>query len=113
MTCSGALRLERNLAALAPKGRLVLVGLLGGNQAPLDLNLMLRKRLTMVGTTLRARPLEDKIIATGRFASQVVPWLDRGLVRPIVDSVFPFEEVRAGLVRLESNDVFGKIVLSV
>ena len=42
-----------------------------------------------------------------------MPWLDRGLVRPIVDSVFPFEEVRAGLVRLESNDVFGKIVLSV
>ncbi len=109
----GGIALERNLAALAAKGRLVLVGLLGGSQATLDLNLMLRKRLTMVGTTLRARPLEDKIIATGRFASQVGPWLERGLVRPIVDSVFPFQDVRAGLLRLESNDVFGKIVLSV
>jgi putative PIG3 family NAD(P)H quinone oxidoreductase len=104
---------ERNLAALAPKGRLILVGLLGGSQAPLDLNLMLRKRLTIVGTTLRARPLDEKIAATERFASQVVPWLDRRLVRPIVDSVFPLNEVRLALARLESNDVFGKIVLSV
>jgi NADPH:quinone reductase len=109
----GAIALERNLAALASRGRLVLVGLLSGTQAPLDLNLMLRKRLTIVGTTLRARPLEDKIAATQRFASQVVPWLACGLVRPIVDSVYPFEEVRAALSRLESNALFGKIVLSV
>jgi NADPH:quinone reductase len=102
---------ERSLAALAPKGRRVLVGLLGGSQAPLDLNMMLRKRLTIVGTTLRARPLEEKIAATQRFAAQVVPWLERGLVRPIVDSVFPFEDVRAALLRLESNQVFGKVVL--
>ena len=107
----GGLALERNLAALAPKGRLVLVGLLGGSQAPLDLNLMLRKRLTMVGTTLRARPLEEKISATQRFSAQVVPWLERGVVRPIVDSVFPFEDVRAALARLASNEVFGKVVL--
>ncbi len=107
----GGAALEGNMAALAPKGRLVLVGLLGGSQAPLDLNLMLRKRLTMVGTTLRARPLEEKIAATQRFAGQVVPWLARGLVRPIVDSVFAFEDVRAGLLRLESNQVFGKVVL--
>ncbi len=109
----GGMALERNLAALAPKGRLVLVGLLGGSQAPLDLNLMLRKRLTIVGTTLRARPLDEKIAATQRFASQVVPWLERSLVRPIVDSVFPFDEVRPALGRLESNEVYGKIVLSV
>jgi NADPH2:quinone reductase len=109
----GGIALERNLAALAPKGRLVLVGLLGGSQAPLDLNLMLRKRLTIVGTTLRARALDEKITATQRFASQVVPWLERSRVRPIVDSVFPFEEVRPALARLESNEVFGKIVLSV
>jgi NADPH:quinone reductase len=109
----GASALERNLAALAPKGRLVLVGLLAGSQAPLDLNLMLRKRLTMVGTTLRARPLEDKIAATQRFASQVVPWLERELVRPILDSVFPIEEAQAALSRLESNELFGKVVLTV
>ena len=107
----GGIALERNIAALASKGRLVLVGLLGGSDAPLDLNLMLRKRLTIVGTTLRARPLEEKIAATQRFAAQVVPWLERGLVRPIVDSAFAFSEVQAGLSRMESNDVFGKIVL--
>ncbi len=60
------------------RGRLVLVGYLGGASAPLDLGVMLRKRLTIVGTTLRARPLEEKIAATRRFAEQVVPWLARG-----------------------------------
>ena len=71
-------------------GRLVLVGLLGGHEAPLDLGLMLSKRLTVVGTTLRARPLEEKIAATRLFARQVVPWLERGAVRPVVDAVFPW-----------------------
>ena len=78
----GGMALERNLAAPAPKGRLVLVGLLAGSQAPLDLNVMLRKRLTIVGTTLRARPLEDKIAATQRFAAPVVPWLERSRGSP-------------------------------
>jgi putative PIG3 family NAD(P)H quinone oxidoreductase len=109
----GGPALEGNMAALAPKGRLVLVGLLGGSQAPLDLNVMLRKRLTIVGTTLRARSLEEKIAVTQRFAAQVVPWLERSLVRPMVDSVFPFEDVRAGFLRLESNQVFGKVVLRI
>jgi putative PIG3 family NAD(P)H quinone oxidoreductase len=103
--------LARNLAALALKGHLVLVGLLGGSREPLDLNLMLRKRITIVGTTLRARPLEEKLEATQRFATQVVPWLERGLVRPVVDSVYKFEDVRPALAKLESNQAFGKVVL--
>ncbi len=109
----GGPALEGNLAVLAPKGRLVLVGLLGGSQAPFDLNVMLHKRLTVVGTTMRARPLEEKIAATQRFGAHVVPWLERSLVRPIVDSVFAFEDVRAALWRLESNQVFGKVVLRI
>ncbi len=108
----GGSALAGNLAALAPKGCLVLVGMLAGHAAVLDLNLMLRKRLTIVGTTLRARPLEEKIAATRRFAEQVVPWLARGLVRPVVDSVFGFEDVQAALERLESNQVFGKVVVT-
>jgi len=107
----GGSMLAGNLAALAPQGRLVLVGLLAGGSAPLDLNLMLRKRLTIVGTTLRARPLEEKIAATRRFAGQVVPWLARGLVLPVVDSVFAFEDTRTAQIRLESNEVFGKVIL--
>jgi NADPH:quinone reductase len=100
-----------NLAVLAPGGRLVLVGLLGGASALLDLNQMLRKRLTIVGTTLRARPLEKKISATRRFAASVVPWLARGLVQPVVDSVFELQDVRAAMARVESNQVFGKVIL--
>jgi NADPH:quinone reductase len=107
----GGPALAGNLAALAARGRLVLVGLLGGSNAPFDLNLMLRKRLTIVGTTLRARPLEEKIAATRRFAEQVVPWLTRGTVRPVVDSVFSFEDVHAAQARMESNEVFGKVIL--
>jgi putative PIG3 family NAD(P)H quinone oxidoreductase len=109
----GGPALVGNLAALANRGRLVLVGLLGGHAAPLDLNVMLRKRLTIVGTTLRARPLEEKIAATRRFAEQVVPWLARGLVRPVVDSVYPFEAVREAQARMESNEVFGKVILRI
>jgi NADPH:quinone reductase len=109
----GGPALAGNLSALATRGRLVLVGLLGGSTAPFDLNLMLRKRLTIVGTTLRARPLEEKIAATRRFGAQVVPWLARRLVRPVVDSVFAFDDIRAAQARMESNEVFGKVILRV
>jgi NADPH:quinone reductase len=108
----GAAALAGNQLAIAVKGRVVLVGLLGGHSSTLDLNQMLRKRATLIGTTLRARPIEEKILTTRRFADQVVPWLARGLVRPIVDSTFPFDQVREALARLESNQVFGKIVLA-
>jgi NADPH2:quinone reductase len=107
----GGSALEGNLAALAPKGRLVLVGLLGGLSGTLDLSVMLRKRITIVGTTLRARPLEEKLAATVRFASEVVPWLERGLVRPVVDSVFAFEDFALAQARVESNLLFGKVIL--
>lgn len=109
----GGPALAANLAALAPLGRLVIVGYLGGANAPVDLSTILRKRLTIVGTTLRARPLEEKIAATRRFAEQVVPWLARGLVRPVVDSVFALDEVREAQARMEANAVFGKVVLRI
>jgi len=107
----GGPALSSNLASLATRGRLVVVGLLGGGSTSIDLSTLLRKRLTVVGTTLRARPLEEKIGVTRRFADRVVPWLERGLVRPIVDSVFPFDDVRMAQARLESNFVFGKVIL--
>jgi putative PIG3 family NAD(P)H quinone oxidoreductase len=107
----GAKALAGNLAALALRGRMVVVGLLGGGTGPIDLGLVLRKRLTVIGTTLRARPIEEKIAVTRQFAQRVVPWLSRGLVRPVLDSVFALEDVRAAEERLESNLGFGKIVL--
>jgi NADPH:quinone reductase-like Zn-dependent oxidoreductase len=92
---------------------LVVIGLLGGGTATVDLRALMNKRARVVGTTLRARPLEEKIAATRHFARRVVPWLERGLVRPVVDRVFAFEDVRAAEQRLEANFGFGKIVLRV
>jgi putative PIG3 family NAD(P)H quinone oxidoreductase len=107
----GAPVLAGNIAALAPRGRLVLVGLLGGAAATVDLATLLRQRLTVVGTTLRARPIEEKIAVTQHFAARVVPWLERGLVRPVVDRVFDLEDVRSAHARMEANLGFGKVVL--
>jgi NADPH:quinone reductase-like Zn-dependent oxidoreductase len=107
----GAGALAGNLKAVAVKGRIVVVGLLGGGMGTIDLTALLRKRARLIGTTLRARPLEEKIAATRAFATRVVPWLARGLVRPVVDRVFAFEDVRSAQERMESNLGFGKVVL--
>lgn len=109
----GAPAWDGNMKALGVRGRLVVVGLLGGGTTTVDLRALMNKRAKVIGTTLRARPLEEKILATRRFARRVVPWLERGLVQPVVDRVFPFEEVRAAEQRLEANLGFGKIVLRV
>ncbi|QDV32839.1 NAD(P)H-quinone oxidoreductase [Tautonia plasticadhaerens] len=103
--------LSANLDALATKGRLVVVGLLGGRKAELDLSQLLAKRARLVGTTLRARPIEEKIAATRRFADRVVPWLERRTVMPVVDRAFPLDEVVAAASHMESNRGFGKVVL--
>ncbi len=71
------------------------------------------KRLSVVGTVLRARPLEEKIAATRRFAETVVPWLASERVRPVLDRVFPLNEVQAAQQRMASNEGFGKIVLRI
>ncbi len=109
----GAPVMEGNLKALALHGRIVAVGLLGGGMATLRISELLRKRARLIGTTLRARPLEEKILATRKFAETVVPWLERGLVRPVIDQVFPFDGVREAQARLEANLGFGKVVLLV
>jgi NADPH:quinone reductase-like Zn-dependent oxidoreductase len=109
----GAEALEGNLKSLAPRGRLVVAGLLSGQLTRLDLGLILRKRLALIGTTLRARALEEKICATRLFVSQVLPWFDKGLIRPVVDSVYDFEDARSAYARLQSNEGFGKVILRV
>jgi NADPH2:quinone reductase len=105
--------LSKNLASLAPKGRLVLVGLLGGARADIGLGTVLGKRLRIIGTVLRARPLEEKAAATQLFAERVVPQLARGLIRPIVDRVFPLDELAEAHRYMESDQNFGKIVIAV
>ena len=107
----GAAYLEANLRALAQKGRLVLVGTTAGSKATLDFAIVMGKRLTIIGTMLRARSNEEKATATRLFAEHVVPLLADGIVQPVVDRVYKLEEVREAHLRMESNESFGKIVL--
>jgi NADPH2:quinone reductase len=107
----GAKYLDANLKALAEKGRLVLVGTTAGAQATLDFSAVMRKRLTIVGTVLRARSNEEKATATRLFAEQVVPLLADSTVKPVIDRVYKLEEIREAHARMESNESFGKIVL--
>jgi NADPH2:quinone reductase len=105
--------LKANLDALALRGRLMLVGTTAGASAPLDYAVVMSKRLRITGTMLRARSTEEKARATRRFAAHVVPLLEKGLVRPVIDKVYGMDEVRAAHERLESNESFGKIVLMI
>jgi NADPH2:quinone reductase len=105
--------LKANLDALALYGRLMLVGTTAGGSAPLDYGILMHKRLRLTGTVLRARSTEEKARATSRFAAHVVPLLEKGLVRPVIDKVYKMDEVRAAHERLESNESFGKVVLMV
>ncbi|HEX8353650.1 MAG TPA: zinc-binding dehydrogenase [Pyrinomonadaceae bacterium] len=109
----GASYLDANLDALAARGRLLLVGTLGGASAPLDFRRVMGKRLRITGTVLRARSAEEKAAAVRRFGAEVVPLLTRGRVRPVLDSSFALADVAAAYARLESNETFGKVVLKV
>ncbi len=109
----GATYLQANLEALASKGRMVFVGTTAGAQATLDFAVVMRKRLTIIGTVLRARGSEEKATATRLFAEHVVPLLADATIRPVVDRVYKLEEVREAHLRMESNESFGKIVLLV
>ena len=108
----GASYLDANLDALAPRGRLLLVGTLGGASAALDFRRVMGKRLRVTGTVLRARSTEEKAAAVRRFGAEVVPLLARRSVRPVVDSVYGLSEAEAAYARLESNATFGKVVLN-
>lgn len=103
--------LPASIGAAAPRGRILLVGTMAGREAPFPLGIVLGKRLTIIGTVLRARPLEERILATRAFAAQVVPLLERGTVRPVVDRVFPLAAIAEAHRYLESNATFGKVVI--
>ncbi len=102
---------EGNLRVLAMRGRMVVVGLTAGATAQFNMGVLLRKRLTIVGTVLRARPLEEKIELARTVAERVVPLFDTGKLKPVVDRVMPFAQIRAAHELMESNETFGKIVL--
>jgi putative PIG3 family NAD(P)H quinone oxidoreductase len=103
--------LEGNLRVLAVRGRMVVVGLTAGANAQLDMGVLLRKRLTIVGTVLRARPLEEKIALARDFSERVVPLFESGRITPVIDRIMSFSEIRGAHDLMESNETFGKIVL--
>lgn len=107
----GASYFERNLESLALKGRLILVGLVGGRQAEFDLGLALTKRLRVTGTVLRSRPAAEKAEATAAFVAEVVPLLAGGKVKPNTDKIFPVSEIAKAHEYIESNESFGKVVV--
>jgi NADPH:quinone reductase-like Zn-dependent oxidoreductase len=107
----GAAYFAENIKALATRGRLVLVGMLGGATAECPLGLLLAKRVSVIGTVLRSRPLEEKALLTQTFARDMLGKFASGALKPVVDTVMPMSEVRAAHQRMESNDTFGKIIL--
>lgn len=107
----GGKLLEESLRGLAQGGRVVVVGTVAGSRVELDLGLLLRRRIRIVGTVLRTRPLEEKIALAREFSSTVLPLLSSGKIRPVIDHVVPFADVADGHRRMEENDTFGKIVL--
>ena len=108
----GASYLSRNLSVLRPGGRLVLVALMGGAKCEIDLSRVLRSRLQVFGSVMRSRSLADKREITARFRERWLPPLIEGKIKPIIDSVYPLEEVVAAHEAMEANRNFGKIILS-
>lgn len=107
----GAKYLERNVAALAPDGRIAIIGLQGGRRGELDLAALMAKRGSVSATTLRARPVPDKARIVRGVVNQVWPLVEAGAIRPIVDRTMPMREAAEAHRLMESSDHVGKILL--
>ncbi len=107
----GAGALAANLAVLATGGRLVVIGLQQGRRAELDLGLLLTRRASVIGTTLRSRPAEEKAALVAAVHRGAWPMLEDGRLRPLVHARFPFAQAAEAHELLESGQVFGKVLL--
>ncbi len=103
--------LPESVACAAPKGRIMLVGLLGGTRTEVDLGAILRRRLVLRGTVLRTRPLEEKIQAGKLLERNLGPLFARGALRPVIHRVFPLARAAEAHALLAENSGFGKLVL--
>jgi NADPH:quinone reductase len=108
----GAGYLSENIAALALQGRLVLIGLMAGATAELSLGTLLSKRAHVMGSVLRSRKLEEKAALSQAFIRDVLPLIEAGKIAPVIDRVLPMAEIAKAHQLMESNDSFGKIILS-
>ncbi|MDF2498938.1 MAG: NAD(P)H-quinone oxidoreductase [Arthrobacter koreensis] len=108
----GAKYLQRNVDALAVAGRLVIIGLQGGTRAELDLNALMRNCCAVMGTTLRARPVEEKSAIMASVGEYVWPLIKDGSVKPLVDRTFPLAEAAAAHEYFDSGQHTGKVLLT-
>jgi NADPH:quinone reductase-like Zn-dependent oxidoreductase len=108
---AGGPYLEVDLHAAALKGRIVLVGTLAGGSATFPIHVAMIKRLTVIGTVLRARTDDEKAAATDAFAAEVGPLLDSGEIKPVVEHIVPLAEAERAYELLASDATFGKVIL--
>jgi len=113
LDCVGGSYLERNLQALGTGGRLVIIGLMGGAKAELDIAQLLRRRLTIVGSTLRSRPVFEKHEIIEDFLARFGSAIADGSLRPIIDRALPLDHAEVAHQLLAAGEIFGKVVLEV
>ncbi|HST66884.1 MAG TPA: NAD(P)H-quinone oxidoreductase [Mycobacteriales bacterium] len=109
----GAPYLARNIQALAPNGRLVIIGMQGGTRTELDLTTLMRRRASVIAATLRARPVAEKAAIVARVREVVWPLVDSGAIRPVIDRVIPLRDAAEAHRRVEEGSHIGKVVLAV
>ncbi len=105
--------LMRNVASIRTGGTIVQVGVMGGGATEINLGMLLPKRAHLVGTVLRPRPLEEKVAASVRFAEEVVPAIERGAIRPVIDRRFVLADIADAHAYLETNANVGKVLIDV
>jgi NADPH2:quinone reductase len=103
----------REIACLADDGRIVIIALLGGSKATIDLGQVLRRRLVVTGSTLRPRPIEFKAQIARELVDTVWPLLAAGRIKPVIHKVYPLEQAADAHALMESSAHVGKIVLDV
>ena len=109
----GAANWQGNLDAMALGGRLMLIGFLGDSKGVLDLGPIMRKSLTVTGTTLRRTPIPRKIALTKAFEKFALPRFASGELKPIIHSIHPLDQAKQAHELMESNQNIGKLVLAV
>jgi putative PIG3 family NAD(P)H quinone oxidoreductase len=104
---------ERNVACLAIKGRIIQVGVMAGKPVPFNVGALLAKRASISGTVLRPRPLDEKIAISQRFAEEVLPLFDAGKLTPVIDRTYNFADIADAHAFMASNGNVGKIVVRI
>ena len=103
---------ERNLDVLSVEGKLIIIGLMGGAKANLNLGLLMVKRQKIIGSTIRARSNETKNIVMQELSEKVIPLFESGMLKPVIHKTFYFDECNEAQEIMEANENIGKIILA-